>query len=153
MRSAAGMAEAVARLFPGTDIVVKAAAVADYRPAEPAGQKVKKGAAPRTITLERTEDILDRLGREKTGQVLVGFAAETENLLENARAKLVGKNLDLVVANDVTRGVFGEDSASVHILGKHGEDVTLRDRSKGAIARRILDLALETRRTRGDQTS
>lgn len=152
VRSAAGMAEAVARLFPETDIVVKAAAVADYRPAEPAGQKVKKGAAPRTLLLERTEDILARLGREKTGQVLVGFAAETENLLENARAKLAGKNLDLVVANDVSRGVFGEDSASVHIIRRHGEDVTLRDRSKGAIARRILDLALEARRTRGDET-
>ncbi|NLV29716.1 MAG: bifunctional phosphopantothenoylcysteine decarboxylase/phosphopantothenate--cysteine ligase CoaBC [Acidobacteria bacterium] len=151
VRSASEMGEAVLRLFPGTDIVVKAAAVADYRPAEPAAGKIKKGEGAETLNLERTDDILARLGREKKGQVLVGFAAETDNLLENARGKLAGKNLDLVVANDVSRGVFGEDAATVHILRRTGETVTLRQRPKGAIARAILDLALEARRTRGEE--
>jgi phosphopantothenoylcysteine decarboxylase/phosphopantothenate--cysteine ligase len=151
VRSAAEMGEAVLRLFPGTDIVVKAAAVADYRPAEPAAGKIKKGEGAKTLSLERTDDILARLGREKKGQVLVGFAAETDNLLENARGKLAGKNLDLVVANDVSRGVFGEDAATVHILRRTGETVTLRQQPKGAIARAILDLALEARRTRGEE--
>jgi phosphopantothenoylcysteine decarboxylase / phosphopantothenate---cysteine ligase len=150
VRSAAQMRDAVLKLFPDMDIVVKAAAVADYRPAEPAGQKIKKSSDALVLPLARTDDILERLGREKKKQVLVGFAAETEHLLESARKKLERKNLDLLVANDVSHGVFGADSATVHILNRTGEDVTLQEQSKPMIAGRLLDLALALRRSRNN---
>ncbi|HSW39825.1 MAG TPA: bifunctional phosphopantothenoylcysteine decarboxylase/phosphopantothenate--cysteine ligase CoaBC, partial [Acidobacteriota bacterium] len=97
VRSAEQMKEAVLRFFPSMDIVVKAAAVADYRPAERHDRKIKKGREAMTLRLEPTDDILALLGVEKKRQVLVGFAAETENLLESARGKLQKKNCDLLV--------------------------------------------------------
>ena len=96
--------------------------------------------------LERTDDILEILGKEKKGQVLVGFAAETENLLDAGRAKLTRKNLDLLVANDVSSGVFGSDSSTVHILNRSGEIATLQNESKLSIANKILDMVLEVRK-------
>ena len=78
--------------------------------------------------------------------MLVGFAAETENLLDSARAKLTRKNLDLLVANDVSKGVFGADSSTVHILNRRGEITTIQDQSKPAIAGKLLDLALAIRK-------
>jgi len=141
VRSSAQMRDAVLKLFPDMDIVVKAAAVADYRPYEPAGQKIKKSSDAMTLQLTRTDDILELLGKEKKKQVLVGFAAETERLLESARGKLERKNLDLLVANDVSRGVFGSDSATVHILSRTGEDITLHEQSKLLIAARLLEMA------------
>jgi phosphopantothenoylcysteine decarboxylase/phosphopantothenate--cysteine ligase len=143
VRSAAEMKEAVLKLYAGMDIVVKAAAVADYRPSKASVQKIKKSGNAVTLRLDRTEDILELLGRQKKGQVLIGFAAETERLLESARGKLKGKNLDFVVANDVSQGVFGEDSATVHILSGSGKPVTIHKQSKLAIANRLLDLACE----------
>lgn len=143
VRSAAQMKDAVLQLYAAMDIVVKAAAVADYRPIEIAKQKIKKSRDGMTLQLARTEDILELLGREKKKQVLVGFAAETENLLESARKKLKRKNLDLLVANDVSGGVFGSDSATVQILSRTGETVMLHEQSKLAIAGKLLDLAQE----------
>ncbi len=146
VRSAAEMKDAVMRLYPDVDIVVKAAAVADYRPVEVAAQKIKKGKDEKILHLTRTEDILETLGKQKKGQVLVGFAAETENLLEAAKEKLLRKNLDLLVANDVSRGIFGSDSSTVHILNKGGETITIEGQSKLSIAGKILDLALAVRK-------
>jgi phosphopantothenoylcysteine decarboxylase/phosphopantothenate--cysteine ligase len=140
-RSAADMREAVLKHYPGMDIIVKAAAVADYRPSKTAVQKIKKSGGAKILELERTEDILGLLGKEKKQQVLVGFAAETEHLLESARGKLVEKNLDLIVANDVSNGVFGADSTTVHILGKSKKPIMLQNQSKLAVANKLLDLA------------
>jgi phosphopantothenoylcysteine decarboxylase/phosphopantothenate--cysteine ligase len=146
VRSAAEMRDAVLQLYPGMDIVVKAAAVADYRPETPAGQKIKKGGDAMTLRLVRTDDILERLGTEKKDQILVGFAAETERLLDSGREKLGRKNLDLLVANDVSSGVFGSDVSTVYILSRTGETETLRDQSKLTIADRILDKAVSLRK-------
>ena len=145
VRSAAQMKDAVLALYPDMDIVVKAAAVADYRPAAPSAQKIKKGKAVLRLPLDRTDDILALLGKRKRKQVLVGFAAETERLLESARGKLERKNLDLLVANDVSGGVFGEDDSSVVVLRRAGDPVTIERQPKRAIAGRILDMALEAR--------
>ncbi len=142
VRSAAEMKDAVLRVFPAMDIVVKAAAVADYRPAAPAFQKIKKNSDTMVLHLARTDDILELLGKEKRDQILVGFAAETEHLLDSAREKLTRKNLDLLVANDVSSGVFGSDSTTAHVLSRTGETVTLREQSKLAVAGKLLDLAL-----------
>jgi phosphopantothenoylcysteine decarboxylase / phosphopantothenate---cysteine ligase len=146
VRSAAEMSDAVMRLYPDMDIVVKAAAVADYRPAEIAPQKIKKGKGEMVLHLTRTEDILETLGKQKKRQVLVGFAAETENLFAAAKDKLTRKNLDLLVANDVSHGIFGSDSSTVHILDKSGETITMDGQSKLSIAGRILDMALTVRK-------
>jgi phosphopantothenoylcysteine decarboxylase/phosphopantothenate--cysteine ligase len=139
VRTAAEMKDAVLSLYDDADIVVKAAAVADYRPAAAASQKIKKGAGERILTLERTDDILAILGERKKKQFLAGFAAETENVMESAREKLRGKNLDLIVANDVSRGVFGEDSSTVHFIAPDIAPVTLEARPKTEIAEKLLD--------------
>jgi len=145
VRSAAQMRDAVLDLFPQMDIVIKAAAVSDYRPVEFAEQKIKKGSAAMTLRLTQNDDILALLGKQKKDQVLVGFAAETERLLESARNKLMDKNLDLLVANDVSTGVFGSDTSSVVVLRRSGENVVLNEQSKLSIAGRILELALAAR--------
>jgi phosphopantothenoylcysteine decarboxylase/phosphopantothenate--cysteine ligase len=109
------------------DIVVKAAAVTDYRPAQIHTNKVKN-ETPTSLPLAPTEDIL-AIRPGKTHQVLIGFAAETDDLMVNARTKMGHKNLDLIVANDVSRGIFGEDTATVHILTGAGDVVTLNQES------------------------
>jgi phosphopantothenoylcysteine decarboxylase / phosphopantothenate---cysteine ligase len=151
VRSAAQMKDAVMELYPEMDIVIKAAAVSDYRPAEIAAQKIKKSKDGIVLNLARTEDILETLGKEKKHQILVGFAAETEKLLESARDKLTRKNLDLLVANDVSAGVFGSDTSTVHILSRTGKTLTLQNQSKFAIAGVILDQALSARKKRALQ--
>ena len=134
--------EAVLARYPAMDIVVKAAAVSDYRSAGVAPHKLKKGNESLELHLVPTEDILDRLGKEKQKhQVLIGFAAETENFVENARAKLLRKNLDLLVANDVSRDVFGSDDSAVHILTPTDIPKTLDRQSKLSIAHQVLDCA------------
>lgn len=148
VRSAAQMKDAVLKLYPDMDIVVKAAAVADYRPSETAGQKLKKKHEDASLPLVPTDDILEMLGSEKKGQILVGFAAETERLLEAARDKMSRKNLDLIAANDVSSGVFGSDMSTVHILSRTGEPVTLREQTKLSIAGRILDMAADIKRSK-----
>ncbi len=141
VRSAGEMKEAVLKLYPEADIVVKAAAVSDYRPADYSHQKIKKGEKETAWALSPTEDILSLLGKVKQHQILVGFAAETENLSGQARDKMTRKNLDLIVANDVSRGVFGAENATVQIFTRTGESVTLENQSKRTIAERILDTA------------
>jgi phosphopantothenoylcysteine decarboxylase/phosphopantothenate--cysteine ligase len=141
VRSAAEMKAAVLDLYPAMDIVVKAAAVSDYRPARYSPAKIKKQGRAASLDLEPNEDILALLGAAKARQVLVGFAAETDDLLANAQAKLAAKNLDLIVANDVGAGVFGSDSATVHIIDRAGEAALLTRQPKSVIARRLLDRA------------
>ena len=99
--SAADMYEAVMDCFDEQDIVIKAAAVADYRPKNPGEEKVKKKDGELSIELERTTDILKTLGERKDKQFLCGFSMETENMLENSREKLRKKNLDMIVANNL----------------------------------------------------
>jgi phosphopantothenoylcysteine decarboxylase/phosphopantothenate--cysteine ligase len=148
VRSADEMKNAVLELYPQVNIVIKAAAVADYRPAAYAPDKIKKRAQPASLSLVPTDDILGQLGAFKKNQVLVGFTAETQDLLKHAREKMASKNLDLVVANDASSGVFGADSATVHILISTGETVTVENCSKLEIAHRILDLALRVQKLR-----
>jgi phosphopantothenoylcysteine decarboxylase/phosphopantothenate--cysteine ligase len=150
VRSAAQMRDAVLALYPQMDIVIKAAAVSDYRPAELSAQKIKKGSPTMSLALTQNDDILELLGKQKKHQVLVGFAAETERLQESAKKKLKQKNLDLLVANDVSKEVFGSDSSSVFVMSRTGKSVTLQDQSKLAIAGKILDLALSFKKQMQD---
>ena len=130
------------------DIIVQAGAPAGYRVGHPAGQKLKKRAGePFTLTLVENPDIARAVGeRKQPGQVLVGFAAETENVLENARGKLLSKRLDLIVANDVTAegAGFGTDTNIVTLIS-HGGVETLPLMSKREVAHRIWDAALALR--------
>ena len=139
VRSAQEMAEAVFAIYPGMDIVVMAAAVADYTPVAVSGSKIKKDSGGMVIQLERTRDILRELGRMKDGQFLVGFAAESENLEDNARKKLGEKNLDLIIANDISSpetGFAAEDNQVV-ILGGKDLRIELPRCSKREISRGI----------------
>jgi len=143
-RSAADMHAAVMERTSGQDAIVMSAAVADYTPAERASKKLKKGAGPVTITLNRTKDILGELGRlpsRKQGlPVLVGFAAETSDVVAYAKSKLKEKAADLIVANDVSRSDAGFDvdtNAVTLVTAAGSEDIPLQ--SKTAIAARILD--------------
>ena len=139
--SAAELYRAVCERAPEQDIIIKAAAVADYRPAVVADEKVKKSDGVMSIALERTEDTLKKLGMEKReGQFLCGFSMETEHMVENSRAKLEKKNLDMIVANNlkVEGAGFGTDTNVVTILTKDGE-LSLPVMSKDEVAGRILD--------------
>ncbi len=139
IESAAEMAAAVKAAAPGCGVVIMAAAVADYRPAHAAEHKLKKRPGELFLELERTEDILKSLGEMKRpGQLLVGFAAETEELLTNAAGKLERKNLDWIVANTVSDG-FGTDTDQVTLLGRNGRRIDVPRAAKSMVARRILD--------------
>ncbi len=143
VKSADQMREAVLRHLPGASIVVKAAAVSDFRPAAREAEKVKKGSAPRTIALEPTPDILAEVGRAKGERFLVGFAAETEDLAGNARRKLSEKNLDLIVANSVAdgaEGAFGSDLNEVVVIDRWGAEERWPRMSKADVARRLMGL-------------
>lgn len=145
IETAQEMHDAVMEYFPHVDAVIKAAAVADYRPVEVAGQKIKKQTGRWVVELEPTPDILRELGRQKTRQVLVGFAAETEELEEHGREKLQEKNLDLIVANDVTRpgAGFGADTNIVTLIFADGRVEALPKLSKREVAERILDAVIK----------
>ena len=144
--SAAQMAEACRSRFAQCDIAIASAAVADWRPADPAASKLKKGTAMDALTLEPTEDILAWMGGVKTAsQTLVGFALETDNEMAHAAGKLTRKNLDLVVLNslrDAGAG-FGYDTNQVTLLTRNNDPEALPLMSKAAVAQRILD-RLET---------
>jgi len=135
--------EAIDR-FESADIVIAAAAVADYAPVSLSPQKIKKSEGSLTISLAPTQDILAELGRRKKDQVLVGFAAETQDVLVGARQKLMSKNLDWIVANDVTQEGAGFDSDTniVTIIGRDGTDCAVPQLSKREVADRILDTVL-----------
>ena len=145
------MLEACLAAYDDVDIVVKAAAVADYRPRDVADQKIKKKTDDAlTVVMDKNPDILKTLGGKKTHQVLVGFAAETQNLLENARDKVVKKNLDMIVANDVTAAGagFNADTNIVKFLFANGEVRSLEQMPKVDVANCILDEALKIRALR-----
>lgn len=139
--SALEMRNAVMTYLEGTTAIIKAAAVADYRPAVLSESKIKKKKGPLTIHLERNPDIIAEIGTKKENRVLVGFAMESEDLVENARAKLFGKNMDLIVANDLHQAGAGFqcDTNIIKILDPQGgvEEIPMMD--KMDIANRILD--------------
>ncbi len=149
VRSAQEMARAVEEHFEAATIVVGAAAVADYRPAHLAEGKLKKGEGPLVLELVRTPDILGGLGERKGGRLLVGFAAETEELLPRARAKLAAKNLDLIVANEVRAGFGGETNAAV-LLPRGSDPVPVPQVSKRELADRICDHIVRLRAEAGE---
>ena len=151
VRTADEMLAAVAERYDDTDVVVKAAAVADFRPANPAGQKIKKDQGTPTIELVPTVDILSELGRGKTHQLLVGFSAETEDAVARARKKLTAKNLDLIVTNIVGRpgSGFEADTNAVVILGADGTEEELPLQTKASVARAICDRVVAALGSRG----
>src|SRR5437868_15078588 len=140
VRSAAEMLEAVRAGMTNTTVFVMAAAVADYRPVQSNNQKIKKNAGNLVLELERTEDILAEVCRTKGDRIVVGFAAETENVIVNARAKLVAKGCDLIVANDVSADDAGFDvPTNIVTLVSDDETTELPLMSKREAADRILN--------------
>lgn len=145
------MLDACLDAYADVDIVIKAAAVADYRPHDVADQKIKKKTDDAlTIVMDKNPDILKTLGMKKTHQVLVGFAAETQNLLANAKEKVVKKNLDMIVANDVTAAGagFNADTNIVKFLFADGVVRELEQMPKIDVANIILDEALRIKKER-----
>src|SRR5216683_2632185 len=147
VESAEQMLQATLKLLPEATIVIKTAAVADYRPKRAAEQKIKRKGAM-SLELEPTTDILAELARARTSQIIVGFAAETENVLENARKKLVAKALDAIVVNDVSRqGVgFDSDRNAVTIITQ-SEVIEVPETTKWEVAQRLLDQVVRLRKT------
>jgi phosphopantothenoylcysteine decarboxylase / phosphopantothenate---cysteine ligase len=148
VRSAEDMAKAVDRHAASATVVVMAAAVSDYRPAVVSSVKIKKGEGPAALELVRTPDILGGLGARKTNQILVGFAAETDDVVDNARKKLALKRLDLIVANDVRRtdAGFGSELNAAVLLDADGGQEEVALTSKRDLADRVLDRVLALRR-------
>jgi len=147
--SAEEMDQAVARESRDASVFIGAAAIADYRPAQRAAQKIKKSEEPVTLTLERTPDVLANVAAARTnGMLVVGFAAETENVVANAREKLRAKKLDAIVANDVTRQDSGFDTrtnAITIITAQDNDPLELPTLSKNEAANRILDCIVSLR--------
>ena len=135
------------RNFAKATIAIFAAAVADYRPAKSFDQKIKREKEPLTITLEPNADILATVAKNKGNRLVVGFAAETERVAENARKKLTAKNADIIVANDVTAegAGFDVDTNVVTLFSRDGRDVALPRMSKTEVAQRILDEVVRLR--------
>jgi phosphopantothenoylcysteine decarboxylase/phosphopantothenate--cysteine ligase len=141
VRSAEQMHEAVTKEFAGCSIGIFAAAVADYRPAEKHEEKMKKTDGSLTVQLEPTVDILQEIAGQKSDKFIVGFAAETTDVGQNARKKMAAKNLDLIVANDVTAegAGFDHDTNVVSLFYRDGRDVAVPKMSKAEVAQRVLD--------------
>ena len=143
VESAADMACEVRKFAKSADLIIMAAAVADYAPANFAKDKIKKKHASLSIKLKKTEDILANLGKNKRkGQILVGFAAETSALIRNAKSKLEKKNLDWIVANEVgkkDRG-FSSDNNAATLISRDGRMIKLPLQSKTSLANKILSL-------------
>ncbi len=139
--SARDMFDAVIEHYSGANVIIKSAAVSDYHPKVRLSTKLKKSRGDWTLELEQNPDILQHLGENKGDRILVGFAAETDNVLENAAKKVRAKNLDLIVANDVTQpgAGFGTDTNIVKILDRDGQVEELDMMSKKDAANRILD--------------
>jgi phosphopantothenoylcysteine decarboxylase/phosphopantothenate--cysteine ligase len=139
VESASQMLDAVLRLLPEASIVIKTAAVSDYTVTTPPGQKIKR-VGRLTLDLAPTADILAEIARRKTSQIVIGFAAETENVLDNARKKLASKSLDAIVVNDVSREGVGFDSErnAVTILTA-AETIQVPETTKWEVAQRVLD--------------
>jgi len=146
VESAEEMKKACDRHFKDADVIIKAAAVADFRPRAQAREKIKKAKTTLVMELENTVDILAELGKKKRkGQILVGFAAETQDLIKNAKKKLREKNLDLIVANDVSKkgAGFEVDTNIATILFKDGKKKRLPQMTKAELSEQILDLVRE----------
>jgi phosphopantothenoylcysteine decarboxylase/phosphopantothenate--cysteine ligase len=148
VESAEEMRRAALKLLPQATIVIKTAAVSDYRAKSAASQKMKR-AGPMILELEPTTDILSEIARHKQSQLIIGFAAETENALENARKKLASKSLDAIVVNDVSReGVgFDSDRNAVTIITQH-EVVDVPETTKWEVAQRVLDQVVRLKNLR-----
>jgi phosphopantothenoylcysteine decarboxylase/phosphopantothenate--cysteine ligase len=154
VETAEEMGTAVLRLLPESTVVIKTAAVADFRPKAAAREKIKR-KGPMTLDLEPTADILAELARHRKSQgaaeqIIIGFAAETDNVLENARKKLAAKSLDAIVANDVSRkGVgFESDRNAVTIITQE-EVIEVPETSKWEVAQRVLDQVVKMRKSSG----
>ncbi len=149
VKTAEEMLAAVLKLLPQSTVVIKTAAVADFRPKAAAIQKIKR-KGEMTLELEPTADILAEVARRKTFQIVIGFAAETENVLENARKKLASKSLDAIVVNDISREGVGFDSErnAVTIISP-SEAVEVPETSKWEVAQRVLDQAVKLRKHSG----
>ncbi len=147
VRTALEMQQAVQRHFSDASVGIFAAAVADYRPVETVSQKIKRSKEPLTIRLEPNPDILASAAAEKGSRLVVGFAAETDHVAENARRKLTAKNADLIVANDVTAegAGFDLDTNVVTLLARDGRDLALPKMTKREVAERILDEVIRLR--------
>lgn len=145
VRTAQEMALAVFEQMKNSHIIIKTAAVSDYRPIDPAKQKIKKKKDEMVLLLEKNQDILKELGKRKKDQVLVGFAAETENLERNAEKKLVEKNLDIIVGNPVDDPAYGfeSDINKVTLFYKDGTNEPVPEMEKDAVAHIILDRIVE----------
>jgi phosphopantothenoylcysteine decarboxylase/phosphopantothenate--cysteine ligase len=141
VRTAEEMRTAVLTHLKGCSVLIKAAAVSDYRPKEMSQTKLKKTTPHYSLELERTADILREIGKKKGNRILVGFAAETDDIITHARKKLSEKNLDLIVVNDVTRpdAGFGVDTNQVKLLFPSGEVKDLPLMSKEEVSQWIID--------------
>jgi phosphopantothenoylcysteine decarboxylase / phosphopantothenate---cysteine ligase len=148
VESAGQMRDAVLNLLPQSTIVIKTAAVSDYRAKSISGQKIKRKGAM-SLELEPTTDILKEISQRKQSQIIVGFAAETENVLENARQKLAAKQLDAIVVNDVSREGIGFDSdRNQVIILTRDEIVEVPETTKWEVAQRVLDQVVRLRQRR-----
>jgi phosphopantothenoylcysteine decarboxylase/phosphopantothenate--cysteine ligase len=147
VRTAEEMHRAVTGRFAECSIAILAAAVADYRPVEKQPQKIKRGKASLTVQLEQTKDILAEVAKVKGERLVVGFAAETDHVAENARKKLAAKNADLIVANDVSAegAGFDHDTNVVTLFARDGRDLPLPHMTKTEAAQRILDEVVRLR--------
>jgi phosphopantothenoylcysteine decarboxylase/phosphopantothenate--cysteine ligase len=144
--SANEMLNAVSNIFANADITIMSAAVADYTPSEKAAEKIKKETGTLTLELNKTTDILKTLGQKKrAGQVLAGFALETHNEKEYAKAKLESKNLDLIVLNSLrdTGAGFGTDTNQVTVLDRSGKERVVSLRSKKEVADQVISFIIE----------
>ncbi len=150
VRTAEDMRRAVIERLPASTIAIFAAAVADYRPLQTHAEKIKRNKEPLTIHLEPTSDILTEAAKTKGDRLIVGFAAETDHVAENARKKLAAKNADLIVANDVTAegAGFDHDTNIVTLFSSDGRDLALPKLNKSDVAQRILDEVLRLRTLR-----
>lgn len=146
--SVSDMYEAVMSRLDWATIVIKAAAVGDYTPVNTFKGKLKKGLKEFALELRQTVDILSEVGKKKNGKIIVGFAAETEDIVENALGKLRKKNADLIVANDVSKpgAGFGDDTNIVYFADKEGRVEELPVMTKAEIAERIFDKITEIKR-------
>jgi phosphopantothenoylcysteine decarboxylase/phosphopantothenate--cysteine ligase len=152
VRTAREMQQAVLEHYPQATMVVSAAAVADYRPAHVAPQKLKKGEGKFIIELARNPDILAELGQQKGNRLLVGFATETEDVLQHAERKLRSKNLDLIIANDVTQegAGFAGDTNIVTLIDQSGKIEPLPLMSKDEVAHAVYDRLLTLKSRNGE---
>ena len=150
VQTAEEMREAVLRHLERCSVVIKVAAVGDFRPRDVSQAKIKKGESSLSLELERTADILEEIGKRKGDRILIGFAAETENLVENAHQKLLAKNLDLIVANEV-QASFGHDANKVKILYPSGEIKDVPLMTKGDVANVVLDQIVRLRQEKASE--